>query len=40
LASTYAALKRQLATQYEHDREAYTKAKEEFIRLVLSDPVR
>jgi GrpB-like predicted nucleotidyltransferase (UPF0157 family) len=35
LAQRYAALKRRLAVQFEHDREAYTDAKGEFIRRAL-----
>jgi GrpB-like predicted nucleotidyltransferase (UPF0157 family) len=34
-AKDYASLKRELAAQYGHDREAYTKAKADFIRNVL-----
>jgi GrpB-like predicted nucleotidyltransferase (UPF0157 family) len=34
-AAAYAALKQRLATQYQFDREAYTDAKEPFIRQVL-----
>ena len=37
LAAEYLALKRRLAAQFEHDREAYTEAKSEFIRTVLGD---
>ena len=36
LAAEYAALKRELAAKYEHDREAYTDAKEPFVRRVLA----
>lgn len=35
LAATYAALKRELATRYEFDREAYTDAKSEFVHSVV-----
>jgi GrpB-like predicted nucleotidyltransferase (UPF0157 family) len=35
LARRYEALKRKLAEQYRHDREAYTNAKAEFIRTAL-----
>lgn len=35
LAGEYAALKRRLAAEYENDREAYTKAKGDFIRRAL-----
>jgi GrpB-like predicted nucleotidyltransferase (UPF0157 family) len=35
-AAEYAALKRELAERFEHDREAYTEAKSEFIRSILS----
>jgi len=35
LASEYAALKRALADQYRHDRDAYTEAKTGFIRSVI-----
>jgi GrpB-like predicted nucleotidyltransferase (UPF0157 family) len=35
LASEYAALKHELAARFEHDREAYTKSKADFIRRVL-----
>ena len=35
-AAEYAALKRELATRFEHDREAYTQAKGDFIRSILS----
>ena len=38
LAADYAALKRQLAAEHEHDREAYTAAKAEFIRAALRRP--
>jgi len=34
-ADEYAELKRRLATRFEHDREAYTDAKADFIRKVL-----
>jgi GrpB-like predicted nucleotidyltransferase (UPF0157 family) len=37
VAEAYAALKRRLAATFEHDREAYTKAKEGFISEVLKD---
>src|SRR5205085_12178799 len=36
LAARYAALKRQLATRFEHDRESYTDAKAPFIQAVLA----
>ncbi len=36
LAASYAALKRQLALRYRHDREAYTEAKGPFIAAVLA----
>lgn len=36
LTGRYAALKRQLAVQYRHDREGYTEAKEPFIAQVLA----
>lgn len=35
LSARYAALKRELADSFEHDREAYTEAKAEFIELAL-----
>ncbi len=35
VAQEYAALKRQLATQYRHDREAYTQAKGDFIATIM-----
>ena len=35
LAADYAGLKRRLAAEHEHDREAYTRAKGEFIRAAL-----
>jgi GrpB-like predicted nucleotidyltransferase (UPF0157 family) len=35
VAREYAALKRRLALEFEHDREAYTEAKGDFIRAVL-----
>jgi GrpB-like predicted nucleotidyltransferase (UPF0157 family) len=35
-ADEYATLKRQLAARYEHDREAYTDAKGEFVRSVVA----
>jgi GrpB-like predicted nucleotidyltransferase (UPF0157 family) len=35
-ASEYTALKRELAERFEHDREAYTQAKDDFIRSILS----
>ena len=35
VAERYAVLKRRLATRFEHDREAYTRSKEDFIRDVL-----
>jgi GrpB-like predicted nucleotidyltransferase (UPF0157 family) len=37
VAREYAALKRVLAERFEHDREAYTDAKAEFIRAALRD---
>jgi GrpB-like predicted nucleotidyltransferase (UPF0157 family) len=36
LASAYAALKLELAARFRDDREAYTQAKEPFIRAVLA----
>jgi len=36
VAADYAALKLMLAAKYEHDREAYTDAKEPFVRRVLA----
>src|SRR5436190_16255962 len=39
LAKKYADLKRQLASQFQHDREAYTEAKADFIRDVLDRAV-
>jgi GrpB-like predicted nucleotidyltransferase (UPF0157 family) len=38
LAREYARLKRRLAVQFEHDRDAYTDAKTDFIREVLAQP--
>jgi GrpB-like predicted nucleotidyltransferase (UPF0157 family) len=38
LAAEYVELKRRLAVRFERDREAYTGAKEEFIRAALSGP--
>lgn len=38
IAAEYAALKRELAGRYEHDRDAYTEAKSDFIRHVLTTP--
>src|SRR5881227_777859 len=35
VGAQYAALKRQLATRFEHDRDAYAQAKGDFIRCVL-----
>ena len=35
VAAVYARLKRRLAAEHEHDREAYTRAKGEFIRAAL-----
>jgi GrpB-like predicted nucleotidyltransferase (UPF0157 family) len=35
-AAEYEALKRKLAARFEHDREAYTEAKADFIRSILS----
>ena len=35
VAGEYAALKRRLASEFEHDREAYTEAKGDFIRRVV-----
>nr|WP_269431063.1 GrpB family protein [Rossellomorea marisflavi] len=37
LADQYAALKRRLAQEYNHDRERYTQAKTEFINHVLCE---
>ena len=39
LAKKYAVLKRQLASQFQHDREAYTEAKADFIREILDRAV-
>jgi GrpB-like predicted nucleotidyltransferase (UPF0157 family) len=39
-AAEYAALKQRLARQYQFDREAYTDAKEPFIRKVLASCLR
>ena len=39
-AERYAALKRELASRFETDREAYTEAKGEFIRAVLAQAAR
>jgi GrpB-like predicted nucleotidyltransferase (UPF0157 family) len=36
VAAEYAALKRELAARFEHDRDAYTDAKSDFIRAILS----
>ena len=36
VASQYADLKRQLAAQYEHDREAYTDGKTEFVERIVA----
>ena len=38
LAAEYAELKHRLAAEFKDDREAYTDAKEEFIRSALGDP--
>jgi GrpB-like predicted nucleotidyltransferase (UPF0157 family) len=37
LAANYATLKQQLAVRFEHDREAYTEAKSEFIQTALDE---
>jgi GrpB-like predicted nucleotidyltransferase (UPF0157 family) len=37
VAAEYAALKRGLAGRFKHDREAYTKAKTDFIRTVIEE---
>jgi GrpB-like predicted nucleotidyltransferase (UPF0157 family) len=39
VATEYAALKLALATRYEFDREAYTDAKEQFVRRILAENV-
>ena len=40
VAAEYAALKLSLAARYEFDREAYTDAKEPFVRRIVADGVR